>query len=77
MQRQGRFCLSDDSHGIAQVATNYEKLLPFLERNRIETLWFLTHDNSHGNSDDPRYPNLIIGSIPVSEVAGHAAFKGS
>lgn len=35
----GKFTLSDDSHGIAQVGTNYVKAFDFLESVRIGELW--------------------------------------
>ncbi|KAK5939716.1 hypothetical protein PMZ80_008097 [Knufia obscura] len=71
LQRHGRFCLSDDSHGMAQIGTNYEKLLPFLERNNITILSYLTHVIPSGNARDERFPTLSIESVAVSEVAGH------
>ncbi|KAI8630668.1 histidinol-phosphatase [Xylariaceae sp. FL1651] len=40
----GRFTLSDDSHGIAQVGTNYARALDFLSSLGITTLWTLKRD---------------------------------
>lgn len=34
----GQFTLSDDSHGIAQVATHYAQTMTFLQRNGIDEL---------------------------------------
>lgn len=31
IENGGKFCLSDDSHGVAQVALNYDKALPYIE----------------------------------------------
>ncbi|KAB5535283.1 Polymerase/histidinol phosphatase-like protein [Coniochaeta sp. 2T2.1] len=35
----GRFTMSDDSHGITQVATNYERGLQFLESLGLDAVW--------------------------------------
>ena len=35
----GKFTLSDDSHGISQVATNYPRALTYLESLGITELW--------------------------------------
>lgn len=56
---------------MAQIGTNYEKLLPFLERNNITILSYLTHVIPSGNARDERFPTLSIESVAVSEVAGH------
>ncbi|KAF3767440.1 hypothetical protein M406DRAFT_41023 [Cryphonectria parasitica EP155] len=37
----GRFTLSDDSHGIAQVATNYRRALDYLESLGVKEVWTL------------------------------------
>jgi HisJ family histidinol phosphate phosphatase len=37
----GKFTLSDDSHGIAQVGTNYLRLLRYLEGLGVEDVWTL------------------------------------
>ncbi|KAL2255621.1 hypothetical protein VTK26DRAFT_2995 [Humicola hyalothermophila] len=37
----GRFTMSDDSHGIAQVATNYHRGLDYLEGLGVKEVWTL------------------------------------
>lgn len=37
----GRLTLSDDSHGVEQVGTNYVKGFEYLENLGVEELWFL------------------------------------
>lgn len=37
----GKLTLSDDSHGIAQVGTNYEKAFTFLEGSGVREVWTL------------------------------------
>ncbi|KAF2275663.1 histidinol phosphate phosphatase H [Westerdykella ornata] len=36
----GRFTISDDSHGIAQVGTHYNRLLEFIQRVGIKEIWY-------------------------------------
>ncbi|KAK6345654.1 histidinolphosphatase [Orbilia javanica] len=41
MKEEGiKFVLSDDSHGIAQVAFGYEKSLDYLEKQGVEEVWY-------------------------------------
>lgn len=40
-QKNGKFCLSDDSHSPSQVGQHYEKLLDFIKRMEIDTLYVL------------------------------------
>lgn len=35
----GKFTMSDDSHGIAQVATNYPRALDYLESLGVREVW--------------------------------------
>ena len=73
MARQGRFCLSDDSHGIGQVALNYHKVLPFLKDVGVSDIHFLNHAPDAGHAvADPRFPSLVIGSVNISELEQHA-----
>ncbi|KAI1775469.1 histidinol-phosphatase [Hypoxylon cercidicola] len=44
----GKFTLSDDSHGIAQVGTNYARALDFLEGLGVTSLWTLQRDPHPG-----------------------------
>lgn len=39
----GRFCLSDDSHGTAQVGLNYHRVLSFIEKTGIQEVYYLEH----------------------------------
>lgn len=42
----GRFTMSDDSHGIAQVATNYARGLEFLQSLGVEEAWTFERQGS-------------------------------
>lgn len=35
----GKFTMSDDSHGIAQVATNYSRAITYLESLGVKEVW--------------------------------------
>ena len=43
----GRFCLSDDSHGLSQVAAMYHKIPDFLASLNIETIYYLQQNDKH------------------------------
>lgn len=42
----GKFTVSDDSHGIAQVATNYGRALDYLESLGVKEVWTLRREQS-------------------------------
>lgn len=47
----GRFTMSDDSHGIAQVATNYGKALDYLGSLGVNEVWTLRRREQPGDQD--------------------------
>jgi histidinol-phosphatase (PHP family) len=64
----GRFCLSDDSHGVEQVALNYDRCIPYLERNHVTRIHFL--QPSHQKLDEPfdsRFPYVELQSLALHE----------
>lgn len=50
----GKFTMSDDSHGIAQVATNYGKALDYLEGLGVTEVWTLKRESHPGLLDGER-----------------------
>lgn len=54
----GKFCLSDDSHGIAQVGLNLHKCVDYLEKLKVEKLYYLALE------DD----KTVIKSLSLAEV---------
>jgi histidinol-phosphatase (PHP family) len=65
----GRFCLSDDSHGVPQVGFGYEKVLDFMEQTGISTLHYLELSTTGtAEGQDSRFPHTHIQSIPVAEL---------
>ena len=62
----GRFTLSDDSHGVVQVGTNYLGMLGYLDGLGVEEVW--TFQKVEGGE-------LVEKKVELSEV--RATFKGS
>jgi histidinol-phosphatase (PHP family) len=44
----GRFTMSDDSHGVAQVATNYARAATYLEGLGVEEVWTFDREPETG-----------------------------
>lgn len=66
----GRFCLSDDSHGIDQVGLNFHRVLDFVETVGISTLHYLQlseTDTDTASSPDDRFPRTLVASIGVAD----------
>ncbi|KAL2012881.1 hypothetical protein VTN00DRAFT_406 [Thermoascus crustaceus] len=69
LARNGRFCLSDDSHGVDQVGLNFHRVLDFLGTAGISTLHYLElSDTDIPDAVDSRFPRTRIMSIPVDEL---------
>ncbi|PYH47202.1 histidinol-phosphatase [Aspergillus saccharolyticus JOP 1030-1] len=77
----GRFCLSDDSHGLAQVGLNYHRVLPWLEAVGITTVHYLAvaddDDNDGEGIVDPRFPRTRIRAISVEEMKKLPFWEGA
>ena len=72
MKMGGRFTLSDDSHGIEQVGTNYAKALEFIERTRIENLVFLERNSE---SSGGRLDETTAVAVPLAELQQHQYWR--
>lgn len=64
----GKFTFSDDSHGIAQVATNYERGLDYLESLGVKEVWTLERATHPG--DGKTESELIEKSVSLEEFRG-------
>jgi histidinol-phosphatase (PHP family) len=62
----GGFVMSDDSHGIDQIGTNYSRLLAFIQKAGIEQVYYA---DSAAIRKDRRFPNAGFSSITVTELA--------
>lgn len=58
----GRFTLSDDSHGIAQVGLNYQRSIEYLKSLGVENVYYLERDVSDSRSA------LLQKPAPVAEM---------
>ncbi|KAA8650100.1 hypothetical protein EYZ11_001288 [Aspergillus tanneri] len=66
LARGGRFCLSDDSHGLDQVGLNFHRVLAFAEEVGISTIHYL--DLTDGPIVDKRFPQTRVQSIGLAEL---------
>lgn len=75
----GRFCLSDDSHGVEQVSLNYHRVLEFLERVSVKSLHYLSLVGEEGadvtTAPDERFPRTRIAAVSMEEVKDVAFWK--
>ncbi|RCI09393.1 hypothetical protein L249_3644 [Ophiocordyceps polyrhachis-furcata BCC 54312] len=58
----GKFTISDDSHGVAQVATNYARGISYLESLGVESVWTLERRQN---------ATLREKSVPLTEFRKH------
>ena len=59
--------MSDDSHGIDQIGTNYGRLLAFIQKAGIEEIHFAAKGGE--TRKDTRFPNAGFSTMAVSELA--------
>lgn len=66
----GRFTLSDDSHGVAQVGTNYGRALDFLSGLGVTSLWTLRRDPHPGveGEEGGRKAELVEEEVSLESV---------
>lgn len=65
----GKFTVSDDSHGIAQVATNYGKALDYLEGLGVSEVWTLKKEGlQNGNKSELEEVSITLGQFRKSLV---------
>ncbi|KAJ4264987.1 hypothetical protein NW762_005230 [Fusarium torreyae] len=66
----GKFTFSDDSHGIAQVATNYARTVTYLESLGIKEVWTFERSPHPGIEGTTRATVKEV-SVPLSEFRKH------
>lgn len=65
----GRFCLSDDSHGVAQVGAKYHEILDYIQEQGIKNLYFLElAPVGISRGLDPRFPRTLVKYRSLAEV---------
>lgn len=62
----GRFTMSDDSHGIAQVATNYTRGLEYLEGLGVKEVWTFER-RPHPGTEGGAKATLVEKSVSLDE----------
>lgn len=62
----GHFVMSDDSHGVDQIGTNYARLLTFIEKAGITEIHYV---DPAGARLDSRFPDAGFASIAVGHLA--------
>ncbi|OAP60029.1 hypothetical protein AYL99_05031 [Fonsecaea erecta] len=74
LDRGIRFCLSDDSHGVDQIAHSYSRVLDFLKQVGIPAVTFLSHrEPGEGQSPlhDDRFQTLHAEQMSLQELREH------
>ncbi|KIW91761.1 uncharacterized protein Z519_07730 [Cladophialophora bantiana CBS 173.52] len=74
LERGILFCLSDDSHGVDQIAHSYPRVLAFLEKVGIISVTFLSHrepTEAHGQIHDDRFQALRAQQMGLKELREH------
>ncbi|KAH3915600.1 histidinol-phosphatase [Parastagonospora nodorum] len=66
LQMGGSFVMSDDSHGIEQIGTNYSRLLAFIQKAGIKEIHYI---DPRGARNDARFPSAGFTSIATSKLA--------
>lgn len=69
----GRFTLSDDSHGVDQVGTNYGKALDFMDKVGIKELCYF--EKTQMQTGAGRLDETVIRTVSVSELREHGFWK--
>lgn len=57
--------MSDDSHGVDQVGTNYGRLLAFVKKAGIDRIYYV---DGAGEPKDSRFPNAGVSSIALADL---------
>lgn len=63
--------MSDDSHGIKQVGTNYGRCLSFAEKTGITSFSFLEKGAA---TKDSRFPGISTNAVSLTALEEHPSF---
>ncbi|KAL1588215.1 hypothetical protein WHR41_02906 [Cladosporium halotolerans] len=76
IELNGRFTLSDDSHGVDQVGLNFSRVLESIKKAGIEELVCLAPAGSPNSvAADERFPHVIWATISLKELEAHRFWK--
>jgi histidinol phosphatase-like PHP family hydrolase len=62
----GKFTLSDDSHGIAQVGLNFGRALDYLRSLGVETLHYLEREKADSKAE--LEPSLVVREVSLADL---------
>lgn len=68
----GKFTLSDDSHGIGHVATNYTRAVSYLQSLGVDQVWTYRRQPHPGVSESAK---AELQEVPVSLAEIQAQFQ--
>ena len=72
LAKRGQLTISDDSHGISHVGSNYAGLLAFIEKNNLSPITFFQKDLP---TKDLRFPGVSTRTVSFTALRDHPAFK--
>jgi histidinol-phosphatase (PHP family) len=75
LDKGGRTCLSDDSHGIAQVGLNYGRMKAYLEEMGVREIWYLVSWDERKDGDQPVGSRKRVVARPMAGWTAHPFWK--
>jgi len=73
LEKGGRFVMSDDSHGVDQIAWGYHRVLDFVDSFGVTSLSYL--EKGHGAKDiDERFQGVYRQDVPVDDLRKEACW---
>jgi histidinol-phosphatase (PHP family) len=76
VELNGRFTLSDDSHGVEQVGLNYPRVLDAIRRAGIDEIVCLDAiRSSDSQAIDERFRRVCWRTIPLDQLESHGVWK--
>jgi histidinol-phosphatase (PHP family) len=62
----GKFTLSDDSHGVAQIGLNFQRSLKHVASVGVQELYHLEREEQPASSSSK--PRILIKSVPIQNL---------
>ena len=76
VELNGRFTLSDDSHGVEQVGLNYPRVLDAIRRAGIKEIVYLaTIGSSDSPAIDERFQKVCWRTMTLDQIESHGFWK--
>lgn len=71
LERRGRICLSDDSHGISYVGLNYSKMRQYLVDQGVKEVWYLVNKAASEATDSTMGPRDRVKARKLEKWSDH------